>query len=121
MPNLGKSIDAGNEVDTAVPELKSDGSAVAPVVIITSVVIGSILPPRVVTELELNSVIPPPDTVEEESEKVISPASAIQAKVSSKPGISEEPMWQASQRGNRSSVAESKINHYTTLIVRFQD
>ena len=36
------------------------------VVITTSVVIGSILPPRVVAELELNSVNPPPDTVEEE-------------------------------------------------------
>ena len=35
---------------------------IALVVIITSVVIGSILPPRVVAELELNSVKPPPDT-----------------------------------------------------------
>ena len=38
----------------------------APVVIITSVVIGSLLPPRVVAALELDSVIPPPDTVEED-------------------------------------------------------
>ena len=37
------------------------------VMIITSVMIGSILPPRVVAELELNSVKPPPDTVEEEN------------------------------------------------------
>jgi hypothetical protein len=37
-------------------------------VIITSVVIGSFLPPRVVAELELNSVNPPPDIVEEEKE-----------------------------------------------------
>ena len=64
--NLGKSIDAGNEVDTAVLSLKSLKLAIALVVIITSVVIGSILPPRVVAELELNSVIPPPDTVEED-------------------------------------------------------
>ena len=39
---------------------------IAPVMIITSVVIGSFLPTRVVAELELDSVIPPPDTVEED-------------------------------------------------------
>jgi hypothetical protein len=65
--NLGKSIDAGNEVDTAVLKLKCLKLAIALVVIITSVVIGSILPPRVVAELELNSVIPPPDIVEEDN------------------------------------------------------
>ncbi len=65
--NLDKTIDAGNEVDTAVPKLKNNGLAIALVMIITSVVIGSILPPRVVAELELNSVKPPPDTVEEDS------------------------------------------------------
>jgi hypothetical protein len=64
--------------------------------VITSVVPGSILPVTVVAELELNSVMPPPDTVEEESKRSIPPASAVQAKVNSKPGISEEPSWQAS-------------------------
>ena len=94
--NLGKTTDAGNEVDTAVPKLKSDGLTVALVMVITPVVIGSILPASVVAELELNSVMPPPDTVEEESESSIPPTSAVQAKVSLKPGISEEPLWQAS-------------------------
>ena len=71
--NLGKSIDAGNEVDTAVLKLKSLGLAIVPVVVATSVAIGSILPPRVVAELELDSVNPPPDTVEEEKrERVLS-------------------------------------------------
>ena len=64
--NLGKTIVAGNEVDTAVSKLKSLELTIALVMIITSVVIGSILPASVVAELELNSVIPPPDTVEEE-------------------------------------------------------
>ena len=39
---------------------------IALVMIITSVVIGSILPATVVAELELNSIIPPPDIVEED-------------------------------------------------------
>lgn len=43
--NLGKSIDAGNEVDTAVPRLKSPGSTIALVVVSTSVLTGSFLPP----------------------------------------------------------------------------
>ena len=67
--NLDKTTDAGNEVDTAVPRIKTLGLTVALVMIITPVVIGSILPPRVVAELELDSVIPPPDTVEEESSR----------------------------------------------------
>ena len=66
--NLGKTIDAGNEVDTAVSKLKSLGLTIALVVIIASVIIGSFLPPRVVAELELNSVIPPPVTDEEDIE-----------------------------------------------------
>ena len=70
--NLGKSIDAGNEVDTAFPRLKSPGSTIALVMVSTSVLTGSFLPPRVVTELELNSVSPPPDIVEEESKEEIS-------------------------------------------------
>ena len=86
--NLGKSIDAGNEVDTAVSKLKSSELAIAPVLLITSVVIGSILPLRVVAELELNSVIPPPDTDEEESKSSIPLASAVHAKVNSKREIS---------------------------------
>ena len=49
------------EVDTAVLESKPSRLMTAPVVIITSVVIGSILPATVVAELELDSVIPPPD------------------------------------------------------------
>ena len=89
--NLGKTADAGNEVDTAFPKLKSSGLTVAPVVIITSVVIGSILPPRVVAELELDSVIPPPDTVKEDSKNLIPLASVVHAKVNSKREISEEP------------------------------
>jgi hypothetical protein len=68
--NLGKSIDAGNEVDTAVLKLKSLRLAIALVVISTSVLIGSFLPPRVDAELELNSVNPPPDTVEEDINEV---------------------------------------------------
>ena len=64
--------------------------------VITSVIPGSILPPRVVAELELNSVMPPPDTDEEESKRLIPPASAVLAKVNSKREISEEPLWQAS-------------------------
>ena len=67
--NLDKTTDAGNEVDTAVPRIKTLGLTVALVMIITPVVIGSIPPPRVVAELELDSVIPPPDTVEEESSR----------------------------------------------------
>jgi len=43
----------------------------APVMIITSVVIGSILPATVVAELELDSVNPPPDIVEEDRTKDI--------------------------------------------------
>jgi hypothetical protein len=65
--NLGKTIDAGNEVDTAVPVLKSLGLAIAPVVVVTSVATGSILPVTVDAELELDSVNPPPDIVEEEN------------------------------------------------------
>ena len=38
------------------------------VMIITSVLIGSLLPVPVVAELELNSIIPPPDIVEEETQ-----------------------------------------------------
>jgi hypothetical protein len=90
--NLDKSIDAGNEVDTAVPMLKSLGLAIVPVMVITSVIPGSILPPRVVAELELNSVIPPPDIDEEESKRSIPPASAVLAKVNSKREISEESL-----------------------------
>ena len=77
--NLGKTIDARNEVDTAVPKLKSSGLAIALVVIITPVIVGSILPATVVAELELNSVIPPPDTVEEGCKSLIPPTSAIHA------------------------------------------
>ena len=43
-PNLGQSIDAGNEVDTAVLELKSSRLAIALVMVNTSVLTGSILP-----------------------------------------------------------------------------
>ena len=89
--NLGKPIDAGNEVDTAVPKLKSLGLAIAPVMLITPVIIGSLLPVTVVAELELNSVMPPPDTDEEESKRSIPPASAVHAKANSKREISEEP------------------------------
>ena len=64
--NLGKTIDAGNEVDTAVSELKSLELTIALVVVTILLITGSFLPPRVVAELELNSVIPPPDIVEEE-------------------------------------------------------
>ena len=67
--NLGKSIDAGNEVNTAVPELKSLGLAIALVVIITRVVIGSVLPATVAVELELDNVSPPPDKDEEDEKK----------------------------------------------------
>jgi hypothetical protein len=88
--NLGKSIDAGNEVDTAVPKLKSVGLAIALVMDITLVIPGSSLPVTVVAELELNSVMPPPETHEEEGERLIPPASAVHAKVNSKREISEE-------------------------------
>ena len=42
--NLGKTIVAGNEVDTAVPMLKCLGLTIALVVVSTSVLTGSILP-----------------------------------------------------------------------------
>jgi hypothetical protein len=64
----GQTIDAGNEVDTASPRLKSTGLMIALVVASASVLAGSFLPVTVVAEFELDSVIPPPDTVEEESE-----------------------------------------------------
>jgi len=50
------------------------------VMVTTSVITGSILPPRVVAELELNSVNPPPDTVEEDNvERFLSPISLRRA------------------------------------------
>ena len=53
---------------------------IALVMIITSVVIGSILPVPVVAELELNSIIPPPDIVKEENvERFLSPISLRRA------------------------------------------
>ena len=57
----------------------------------TSVLTGSILPPRVVAELELNSVIPPPDTVEEDRGELNTSHTAIHAKVNSKREISDAP------------------------------
>ena len=119
--NLGKSIDAGNEVDTASPGLKSIGLTIALVVTSTTVLAGSILPLRVVAELELNSVIPPPDIVEEDqiSLRAIFQTSAIHAKVNSKREISETPSGN-SQRGIEVQPDCQTVSHYATLIVRFR-
>ena len=87
--NLGKTTDAGNEVDTAFPSLKRLGSTVALVMVSASALTGSILPPRVVAELELNSVNPPPDTVEEDRGEFNTSLKTIHAKVNSKREISE--------------------------------
>ena len=112
--NLGKSIDAGNEVDTAVPMLKSLGLAIVPVMVITSVVPGSVLPSQVVAELELNSVMPPPDTDEEESKSLIPPASAVLAKVNSKREISEEP----SGKLRKGAIEVQSRNRQSTITQR---
>ena len=69
---------------------------IALVVIITSVVIGSILPPRVAASLEFESIRPPPDTVEEDCLRLIPLASTNHAKVSSKREIGETPSGQVS-------------------------
>ena len=73
-----------------------------------------------VAELELDSVIPPPDTIEEEHVRLIPYKPTIHAKVNSKREI-VEMLLKARSIKRVSTVQPSTLNHYTTLIVRFQD
>ena len=67
--NLGKTIDASNEVDTAFPRSNHLRLTIALVRSAPRSSPRSLLPATVVAELELNSVNPPPDTIEEENKK----------------------------------------------------
>jgi hypothetical protein len=86
--NLGKTIDAGNEVDTAVPEIKELEISDCTSRQVFRDLLGSILPVTVAAELEFDSVSPPPDTVEEDSVSSIPTAPIVHAKVNSKREIS---------------------------------
>ena len=76
-----------------------------------------------VAELELNSVIPPPDTDEEDKQirkSLIPLIPAIHAKVNSKREITKfSPNFAKGQY--EFSRLITTINHYSTLIARFQD
>ena len=92
---------------------------IALVVIITSVVIGLLLPPRVVAEFEFDSVIPPPDTVEEDRLSSIPQASTIHAQVNLKREIGRTSSDQFFEKGCEIQLIVSQSAYYTTLIVRF--
>ena len=94
---------------------------IALVMIIISVIIGSILPVTVVAELEFDSVIPPPDIVEEDCLSSIPQAPAIHAKVNSKREIDRTSSDKFYEKGCEVQLIISQSATYTTLIVRFPE